>query len=251
MSALPPTRSFCRLLAELELPHPFWRYADLFQNDQYSFLLDSGMDPNKLGHFSFLGAEPTLVLTAKRQQSEIDVAPADITLSRLRDDRGSLLSTPESHHSTGDPFIALREMLAEFSPPDEPSASSPLPFFGGAVGYFGYETAYCCEALPDQGLDDIELPDLAWMLVDTVVAHCHRTGRSWLAITGRGENDDCARENAHHLQRHWQKRLADFHPRAHNKTEQSSEFQLSPVPSPKNNSDLNAHFVRASYCHIV
>ncbi len=245
MSERPSTRSFCRLLIELNLPHPFWRYLELFGDDQYCFLLDSGMDPAKLGRYSFLGGEPALVFSATRRRNQSGPAEADITLTRLRDNSGKLLLEPEDSYSTGDPFTALRNTLAEFSPADDGPPDSPFPFFGGAVGYFGYETGYCCEVLPDRGRDDLQLPDLAWLLVDVVVAHCHRSGRSWLAVTARGENDNRARANAHCLRDRWLQRLTGFQPQA--KTNPGSERSKTVTQGPDNHLPINTHFDRASY----
>ena len=58
------------LLEELSLALPFWRYHGLFEMSEYSFLLDSAKDPEKLGRYSFLGGDPYLVYKAKRQLNE-------------------------------------------------------------------------------------------------------------------------------------------------------------------------------------
>ena len=55
------------LLEELTLALPFWRYHSLYEMSEYSFLLDSAKDPEKLGRFSFLGGDPYLIYKAKRQ----------------------------------------------------------------------------------------------------------------------------------------------------------------------------------------
>ena len=65
----------------------------------------------------------------------------------------------------------------------------PVPFIAGAVGYFGYEAGYFVEQLPDLGCDDLGLPDVYFMFVDSLLAHCHQTGKSYLSVLGRGRTD--------------------------------------------------------------
>jgi len=51
---------------------PFWQLADLFSGEPCGALLDSGMDPEKLGNFSFLAGRPTALLTARRIAEKSD-----------------------------------------------------------------------------------------------------------------------------------------------------------------------------------
>ncbi len=246
-----------RLLVELELPHPFWRYAELFAQDGYRFLLDSAMDPDKLGRYSFLGGEPTLVFSARRRRDGSGVASADITLKRLRDDDGSLLAQPRETRTTSDPLVALRAALADFRPATDPPPDCPAPFLGGAVGFFGYETGYCCEALPDRGIDDLQLPDMRFLLVDTVLAHCHRTGRCWLAVTGRGPDEHAAQTNAMRTLDRWRHRVDTFHGEPDDTDDKDGHTSgpavddLPGAPVAVDTSTVNTHFDRAAYCRAV
>ena len=47
------------LRTEIELTMPFWRCAELFPATECAFLLDSGLDPVRLGRFSYLGGRPS------------------------------------------------------------------------------------------------------------------------------------------------------------------------------------------------
>ncbi len=64
------------------------------------------------------------------------------------------------------------------------------------MGYLGYETGYASECLPDQGRDDPELPDLAFMVVDELVVHDNLLDKTWLVVTGRGLSLEDATQNA-------------------------------------------------------
>ncbi len=78
------------------------------------------------------------------------------------------------------------------------------------MGYFGYEAGRFVEDLPDSGADDLALPDIYLMFVSTVLAHCHRTGRTYLSILGRGEDEKAARRHAEIQRENLLSRIAVF-----------------------------------------
>src|SRR5258708_26983987 len=47
------------------------------------------------------------------------------------------------------------------------------PFFGGAVGYFGYGVAGWMERIPDSQIDDLGIPDAQLLFFDNVVVFDH------------------------------------------------------------------------------
>jgi para-aminobenzoate synthetase component 1 len=56
----------------------------------------------------------------------------------------------------------------------------PVPFCGGAVGYFSYDLCHHVERLPRTARDDLDFPDLALGFYDTVVAWDNLTGRAFV-----------------------------------------------------------------------
>ena len=99
----------------------------------FPFVLESAAG----GRFSFLGSNPYAVLLARGR-------------------RISLWRGGRERSWEGDPFDALRELLAE-----RPVESDPdLPFPGGVVGAFGYDLARHLERLPRRAQDDLGFPDL-------------------------------------------------------------------------------------------
>src|SRR5262245_11626554 len=70
----------------------------------------------------------------------------------------------------GDPLSWLRERLAalKLALPDGP----PLPrFAGGAVGAVAWDWVRFVERVPDANPDDLEFPDVSFVLPETVVAY--------------------------------------------------------------------------------
>jgi para-aminobenzoate synthetase component 1 len=80
----------------------------------------------------------------------------------------------------GDPFAVLEAELATFR--TSPS-HGPVPFLGGAVGFFGYGLAHHLERLPRHHAP-AALPDMVMAFHDLVIAFDHREQRCWLCASG-------------------------------------------------------------------
>ncbi len=186
----------------IDLKLPFWRYAELFAAADHAFLLDSALVEGRLGRHSFLGAGPAALLTGRRPAGpELGM---DLELVTWKTISGNQLGQPTVETERGDPLAALRDLLAAYGadlPPEEPAE---IPFTGGLVGYFGYETGRAVELLPDTARDDLPLPDLAFGIYDEILAHDHATGRTTLHLTCRGTDGPADRLAW------WQDRIAAF-----------------------------------------
>ena len=132
----------------------------------HSFFIDSGMDPWKLGRWSFIGSDPFLLVRTKGNETTIT------------DPRSG-----EERRRWGNPFDVLEELLDEYRLPPGPY---PVPFIGGAVGYLGYDLGRFIERFPDQTADDLLLPDLYLAFHDAVVAFDHLENRAYISSTGLG-----------------------------------------------------------------
>ena len=141
---------FRELPADLETPVSV--YLKL-RNGGPSFLLESVEKGEQVGRYSFLGVRPPLTLCA--QGDQLVIGGAD----------GAVLE-----HREGDPFEAVRSLLAERCPVEVPG----LPrFSGGAVGYFGYDTVRFVERLPTTAQRKLEIPDMLLLFSDNLVVFDH------------------------------------------------------------------------------
>jgi len=138
---------------------------DTFCRLPHAFFLDSGLPGPRLGRFSFLGAEPLVVVSAKGRS---------IRLTQEGVER----------HLCDSPFQVLRSLLRRYRTP--PSAA-PVPFVSGFVGYLSYDLCHFVERLPRTAQDDIGLPDLHFALYDHVAAYDHLEGCWYAASTGGEE----------------------------------------------------------------
>ncbi len=124
------------------------------------FLLESAENSEQIGRYSFLGTNPILEIRAHGR-----------TIS-LRKQGESEFSHRELAQSEGDPLHEVERLMSGYTPVE----IEGLPVFsGGAVGFIGYDMVRFFEPTvpgpPDEGLG---LPDLAFVITDTLVIFDHR-----------------------------------------------------------------------------
>ncbi|MDB4911667.1 MAG: pabB [Gemmatimonadetes bacterium] len=135
-----------------------------FRGLPYLLFLDSARDPARLGRYSFLTADPALVVHGKG-------ARASVLDARTGGD------TPLDSHA----LAGVRELLA----PHVTDAIDGLPpFQGGAAGYLAYDWGAVLERLPAPRYDDLAIPDVVLPLYDWVIAWDHLERRAWIISTG-------------------------------------------------------------------
>ncbi len=159
------------LIEEIDTPLTAPLAFELFKERPYSFFLDSGMDPQKLGRYSFMGSDPFLVLRSRGKE-----------IALIYGDREEVV--------IGNPFDVLGELLERYALDSSPS---PIPFVGGAVGYLSYDLCHFIERLPQTAVDDLKLPGCYLAFYDAVLAFDHLEGRAYIASTGFPELDEARR----------------------------------------------------------
>jgi anthranilate synthase component 1 len=141
------------MLADLETPvSVFWK---MLQTGTHAFMLESVEGGEQVGRYSFLGVDPKGVVT---------VRAGEVT----RTLHGATTRRPLS--AGEDPLHAVEAEFGRVTP----IKLDGLPrFVGGAVGCLAYDVVRYFERLPDTAQDDLEFPDVAFMLIDTLVIFDH------------------------------------------------------------------------------
>ncbi len=141
------------LLADLETPVSV--YMKLAAAGQVSFMLESVEGGEQVGRYSFLGVDPKGIIT--------------VTGNRVTHTLHGKSST-RTLEPGEDPLSVVK---AEFGRV-RPVALPGLPrFVGGAVGFVSYDVVRHIERLPETATRDLDVPDLAFLLVDTLVIFDH------------------------------------------------------------------------------
>ena len=153
-NVLPVTHSF---VSDLETPVSAFLKLGA---PRRAFLLESAEQGQHLGRYSFLGVGARALVT---------YADGRLTVQ----ENGDRL---EIEHP--DPFAAAAELIAGYRPPASGAGGGAAgatlpPLAGGLVGYFGYDLVRRLEDLPDAPPDDLGLPEMAFLLADTVLVFDH------------------------------------------------------------------------------
>ncbi|MGI8924742.1 MAG: anthranilate synthase component I [Fimbriimonadales bacterium] len=144
---------YAEVLADLETPtSAYWKLA---HDKTHSFLLESVTGGERLGRYSFIGVDPSLVVRSK---------------GRMGHSGEQEFETPEG----GSPLDTIRELLHE-----RPYAhlEGLPPFTGGAVGMLAYDLVRFFERLPDANTDDPNCDDMHMLVCDSMVAFDHAKNR--------------------------------------------------------------------------
>ena len=133
------------IMADMDTPVSAFRKLD---DGRFSYLLESIEGGEKWGRYSFLGSTPSVIIRSKGNL--VETISDGITVQQ----------------EAADPLACVKELLAQFTPVEVDG----LPrFFGGAVGYLGYDMVRHFEHLPTVKPALIDAYDSYFLITDTIV----------------------------------------------------------------------------------
>ncbi|GMT42937.1 MAG: anthranilate synthase component I [bacterium] len=132
-----------------DLETPVGAFMKISKGSKYAFLLESVEGGEKIGRYTFLGADPKLVIKTSGN-TVTRISGGDAVESTL----------------TGDPLEEIKKIMSQYKP--APFEGLP-PFYGGAVGMIGYDCVRFFERLPDVAQKDTDMPDIVFMITDSLV----------------------------------------------------------------------------------
>lgn len=149
-NVIPVTR---KLLADGETPIGVYRKLTKLQTN--TFLLESAEHGGVWSRYSFIGVS-----------SEATLAEKDGKVFW----RGTM---PAGAPTEVDPLTALRKAAATLRSPKLPGMPT---LTGGLVGYMGYDSVRRLEKLPTIAVDDLQIPELEFMLTSDLAVMDHAEG---------------------------------------------------------------------------
>jgi len=214
----PSKKDFLELVKNGKLPpiheeipylHPHLIYESLSAPN--SFLLESIKGLMKIARYSFIGFDPYAVFKVKNGFIEIET-PSETTKNFLvARNENNPLNPPMSpftkggHRgitkgdkvgfentifmkekiSLGKPLKILKELVTSYR--QTPFEHLP-PFQGGAVGVLSYDFVQYLERLPKNTIDDLNLPDAHFLMIDKLVVFDHQEKKCWIIICPGARN---------------------------------------------------------------
>jgi anthranilate synthase component I len=134
------------ILADMDTPVSAFRKID---DGRYSFLLESIEGGEKWARYSFLGSSPEVIIRSKGNIVEILTADGS-----------------SRQEETADPLGFVRDQMARYTPVEVDG----LPrFFGGAVGYIGYDMVRYFERVTLEKPAVLDAWDSYLVITDTIL----------------------------------------------------------------------------------
>lgn len=145
--------------ADMETP------ASIFVKLNGVFLLESVEKGTQAGRYSIIGMG---------RKSSVSITGRQAAITEY--DQGEITSSVSVEFN--DPLEFIRTFMSDFSSADYPDLP---PFWGGIVGYLGYEAAGCLENIPVTPAGEDDLPDAVLIVPETVVV-CDAVTRTAVVV---------------------------------------------------------------------
>jgi len=207
------------VVEEVKLADNIEEVFALFKDDPHPFWLDSSRPGGNMGRWSFMGSGPFVVL-------------------KTYGERVLLTESDRTAESVGDPFTVLRHQLSRFK---VECGDLPMPFLGGAVGFFSYDLGRMVEPMPAFTRNDLQVPDIYLAFYSAFLAIDHVDKRAYLVGTGLpAEGDEGQRQGRADVARLRERLLAPRPTLADPWLEKSIAAE-----------DIKTHFTRQTYGESV
>jgi len=129
----------------------------IFKNQKNSVLLESGINDDGLGKYSFVGINPFITFKWRDGVCKIN-----------------------GKEFKGDAFKELSNLLNQYQMANE----TKMPFIGGAIGYFSYDLLRCIEEIPDLSKKDVDIPQCYFNFYDNVVIIDNEEHKVYISACG-------------------------------------------------------------------
>ncbi|WP_099156592.1 anthranilate synthase component I [Virgibacillus ndiopensis] len=142
------------------------------------FLLESSFQHEQKGKFSFIGRDPYQEIIGKENTTTI-----------IHQDTGNIEKLTE------DPLQYLQKNLPQID------ADLPFPFYGGAIGYIGYDAIRQYEYIGESLSDELNMPDIHFMIYKDVIVYDHTNEMIYLiAINLNNQSEEALNKRLHILE---------------------------------------------------
>lgn len=115
---------------------------NIFKDEEDTIFLDSSKEDEKLSKYSFIGLNPFMKFYSQGNKCYIN-----------------------NEEVRGNPFDILEKLIKEY----EIKYESELPLICGCIGYISYDTGRILETLPDNSVEDFEIPDMKFIFYNNIV----------------------------------------------------------------------------------
>src|SRR5699024_4286900 len=115
----------------------FLQYEYIIKKQSQHILLESGRD----ARYSIMGVSPVASIVGKNNICTITTEEGEQVIE-------------------GNPLYVVRDYMKQHRVENYPKE---IPFSGGAMGYISYDYMHYIEEIPCQAVDDLQIPDVAFL----------------------------------------------------------------------------------------
>ncbi|MCY6484691.1 aminodeoxychorismate synthase component I [Clostridium aestuarii] len=145
------------LIEEIDTELDAFSIYSIFKDLNESVFLDSGMDRERLGRYSFIGLNPFITFKFKNDTCFFN-----------------------GKRYEGDVFEELKKIIKKYKLKN----NTHLPFIGGGIGYFSYDLGRNLEQLPEIAFEDVDIPHCYFNFYDNVIVIDHVNNKVYLTALG-------------------------------------------------------------------
>jgi para-aminobenzoate synthetase component 1 len=186
------------IIQEISTAHTPESLVENLHGETGVILLRSGSFDSAAARYSFVAANPFLVMKSFGSRCEISFPSHESAASRQE----------PAHY--GNPWHLLDVLMARCELLDEIDQPFPL---GGCFGYWGYDLKNFTEPkLSRRAVNDLELPDCHVGFFDSLVVFDHRLGKTCIVSTGLNADGSRSETRAHEKLGFWQAKLLEGQP---------------------------------------
>lgn len=131
------------------------------------FLLESSFEHEQKGKFSFIGANPYQEIIGHENSTTV-----------IDHDKGAQMKYEEESLQYVQNHLPKIEL------------DLPFPFYGGAIGYIGYDAIRQVEDIGEPLPDDREMPDVHLMLYQDIIVYEHASEMVYLVAINRDQQSE-------------------------------------------------------------
>ncbi len=194
-----------------------------------SILLDSGKIMERLARYSFMSADPFMIITSRGKTVRIERTNEPCRVEYIH----------------GELMEIARSFMERYRIND---GSLPIPFIGGAAGYFSYDLGRQFESIHSIADNDLDLPDCWLGFYDVVAAVDHVERKVYLASTGFPSE---APEERKHRAKQRIKWLEKMLAGVNGAPAVKREYRDKACDTATRNKKIFSHFSEKSYCEAV
>lgn len=130
------------LVEEIKTELDAFDIYSIFKADKTVTILDSGMDAENLGRYSFIGIN-------------------SFTTFKYEDN----ICTINEEKFSGEPFEELKKLINKYKVEN----NTDLPYIAGAMGYFSYDLGRTIEKIPVMAKEEVKIPDCYFYFYDNAI----------------------------------------------------------------------------------